>query len=102
MDMEKKVKKTKNQIENDSHRKIYERIALVSRREFCIIRRIEQAAQACNKSKNAYIIDAVEAALSADGYGRDTLQGVADVADVADVVEDQDQGDHVQSVTWHV
>lgn len=71
--MEKKsVKKTKNQIENDSHKKIYERIALVSRREFCIIRRIEKAAEKVGKSKNAYIVDAVEAALARDGYARPT------------------------------
>lgn len=67
------VKKTKNQIEYDSHRKIYERILLQSRREFCLSCRIEKAANEKRLSKNAYILNAVEYALSLDGYGRDML-----------------------------
>lgn len=64
------VKKTKTQIENDSHRKIYERIALQSRREFCLNSRLEQASKDKGLSKNAYIIMHLENALSNDGYAR--------------------------------
>ena len=64
------VKKTKTQIENDSHRKIYERIALQSRREFCLNSRLDKAATAKGMSKNAYIIMHLENALTADGFPR--------------------------------
>ena len=62
--------KSKNQIEIDSRRKIYEQIAIKSRREFCLNSRLEQASKDKGLSKNAYIIMHLENALSKDGYAR--------------------------------
>ena len=62
--------KSKNQIEIDSRRKIYEQIAIKSRREFCLNSRLEQASKDKGLSKNAYIIMHLENALLNDGYAR--------------------------------
>lgn len=66
-------KKSKWDAITRSKSKIYERIALQSRREFCLNSRLDKAAKAKGMSKNAYILYVLEAALSDDGYGRDTL-----------------------------
>lgn len=65
--------KSKNQIEIDSRRKIYEQIAIKSRREICLNSRIEKAANGLNMSKNAFLLYAVEKELSALGYDKDAL-----------------------------
>lgn len=66
-------KKGKWDAQNRSRSKIYEMIQIKSRREFCLNSRLDKAAKAKGMSKNAYILYVLEAALSDDGYGRDTL-----------------------------
>lgn len=81
------VNKTKSQIEIDSRRKIYEQYALKTRRELCMNCRIEIASKRHNMSKNAYIIQAVESALKADGL---TLEQYREL--ISDGLVDQSEG----------
>lgn len=67
--------KSKYEAQKRYKNKVYERITLQERREYCIIRRIEKAAEAKGVSKNAYIICAIERALEADGYPRPNKEG---------------------------
>lgn len=62
--------KSKNQIEIDSRRKIYEQIAIKSRRDICLNGRLKKASEDKGLSVNAYIIMHLENALSNDGYAR--------------------------------
>lgn len=48
--------------------KAYEQIAIKSRREFCINRRIELAANDKGMSKNAFLLSIIESALFEAGY----------------------------------
>ena len=66
-------KKSKWDAITRSKSKIYERIALQSRREFCLNSRLDKASKTKGMSKNAYILYVLENALAADGYGRDTI-----------------------------
>lgn len=66
-------KKSKWESITRSKSKIYERIALQSRREFCLNSRLDKASKEKGMSKNAYLLYIIEAALSLDGYGRNTL-----------------------------
>lgn len=81
------VNKTKSQIEIDSRRKIYEQYALKTRRESCMNRRIEIASKRHNMSKNAYIIQALESALKADGLTLDQYRNM-----IADGLIGQSEG----------
>lgn len=62
--------KSKNQIEIDSRRKIYEQIAIKSRRDICLNSRLKKASKDKGLSVNTYIIMHLENALLNDGYAR--------------------------------
>lgn len=53
-----------------SRRKIYEQIAIKSRREFCLNSRLKKASEDKGLSVNAYIIMHLENALLNDGYAK--------------------------------
>lgn len=72
--------KSKNQIEIDSRRKIYEQIAIKSRRDICLNSRLDKVATSKGISKNAYIIMHLENALLKDGYPKPETPTQADAS----------------------
>lgn len=77
-----------------SARKIYDQTALRTRKDSCILCRIEIASKRHNISKNAYIIQAVENALKADGLTLDEYKAMA-----ADAFQSDDAGVQGDNIT---
>lgn len=68
------VSKQKQKTDAEYTARNYDRIAMLSRRDDERRDRIGKAATKTGKSKNQYMIDAIEAALTRDGFGLDTIE----------------------------